>query len=173
MSVGHELTLKPTSGYIRHAYSMRAIKKCEAMTREKIMRREVTFHMYIPNLRNCEIFVPQQQTDAEYNDISREMTITPCNERPKWWRTNGSLMSSRNSPTTPTAESTSYVSNLPLKNTSPEDNPAAAKTAKVLQTFCRAFFILLQKRSRSTLKVAKRLAHPIKPFDAIRPPLTN
>lgn len=83
LTVGDELTLKVTSGYMRHAYSMRAMNKREAMTREKIMRREVTFHMYIPNLRNCEIFVPQQQTDAEYKDISCERTITPCNETPK------------------------------------------------------------------------------------------
>ena len=34
--------------------------------------------MSFPNLTECEIFVPQQQTDAGYDDISGETTIKPA-----------------------------------------------------------------------------------------------
>ncbi|PWM30251.1 MAG: hypothetical protein DBX55_05000 [Verrucomicrobia bacterium] len=54
-----------------YTYSTRTMKKREAMTCE-----EAAFHTFFPDLANCEIFVPQQQTGVEYNDISRETTIT-------------------------------------------------------------------------------------------------
>ncbi|PWM29441.1 MAG: hypothetical protein DBX55_07120 [Verrucomicrobia bacterium] len=54
------------------------MKKRESMTRE-----EVTFHTSFPDLADCEIFVPQQQTGAEYNDISRETTTTPAQWKAK------------------------------------------------------------------------------------------
>ena len=74
----YNLTLKPTSGYMLRAYSTRTMKKRESMTRE-----DVTFHMAFPNLADCEIFVPQQQTGAEYYDISRETTTTPAQWKAK------------------------------------------------------------------------------------------
>lgn len=46
--------------------------------RESITREEVIFHTSFPDLSNNEIFVPQQETGTEYNDISRETTITPA-----------------------------------------------------------------------------------------------
>ena len=69
----YELTLKPTSGYMLRAYSTRTMKKRESITRE-----EVTFYTSSPDLSNNEIFLPQQETGTEYNDISRETTITPA-----------------------------------------------------------------------------------------------
>ena len=74
----YELTLKPTSGYMLRAYSTRTMKKRESITRE-----EVTFHTSFPDLSNSEIFVPQQETGTEYNDISRETTITPAQWKAK------------------------------------------------------------------------------------------
>ena len=74
----YELTLKPTSGYMLRAYSTRTMKKRESITRE-----EVTFHTSFPDLSNSEIFIPQQETGTEYNDISRETTITPAQWKAK------------------------------------------------------------------------------------------
>ena len=71
-------TMRPISGCMLRAYSTRTMKKRESMTRE-----EVTFHMGFPDLADCEIFVPQQQTGAEYNDISRETTTTPAQWKAK------------------------------------------------------------------------------------------
>ena len=71
-------TMRPISGCMLRAYSTRAMKKRESMTRE-----DVTFHMAFPDLADCEIFVPQQQTGAEYNDISRETTATPAQWKAK------------------------------------------------------------------------------------------
>lgn len=60
-------------------------KKRDAMT-----RGEATFHAFFPNLTDCEIFVPQHQTGAEYSDISRETAIAPAQcGRPKQRRANG------------------------------------------------------------------------------------
>ncbi len=39
--------------------------------------------MAFPDLAECEIFVPQQQTGAECNDISRETTATPAQWKAK------------------------------------------------------------------------------------------
>ena len=74
----YELTLKPTSGYMLRAYSMRTMKKRESITRE-----EVTFHTSFPDSSNSGIFVPQQETGTEYNDIPRETTITPAQWKAK------------------------------------------------------------------------------------------
>ena len=71
-------TMSPTSGYMLRAYSTRAMKRRESMTRE-----EATFHMSFPDLSGCEIFIPQQQTGAEYSDISRETTTTPAEWKAK------------------------------------------------------------------------------------------
>ena len=57
-------------------------KKRDAMT-----RGEATFHAFFPNLTDCEIFVPQHQTGAEYSDISRETAIAPAQ-----WKAGGSLV---------------------------------------------------------------------------------
>ena len=65
------LILKPTSGYMLHAYSTRTMKKRESITREK-----VTFPRSFPYISGSEIFISQQETGTEYNDISRETTIT-------------------------------------------------------------------------------------------------
>ena len=65
------LTLKPTSGYMLHAYSTRTMKKRESITREN-----VTFPRSFPYISGSEIFISQQETGTEYNDISRETTIT-------------------------------------------------------------------------------------------------
>ena len=74
----YEFTLKPTSGYMLRAYSTRAMKK-----RESITRKEVTFHTFFPDISGSEIFIPQQETGTEYNDISRETTITPAQWKAK------------------------------------------------------------------------------------------
>lgn len=55
------------------AYSTRTMEKRGAITRE-----EVAFHTSFPDISNSEIFVPQRETGTEYNDISRETTITPA-----------------------------------------------------------------------------------------------
>ena len=65
------LTLKPSSGYMLHAYSTRTMKKRESITREN-----VTFPRSFPYISGSEIFISQQETGTEYNDISRETTIT-------------------------------------------------------------------------------------------------
>ena len=70
--------MKPASGCMLRAHPTRAMKKREAMARE-----EATFHMAFPDLADCEIFVPQQQTGAECNDISRETTATPAQWKAK------------------------------------------------------------------------------------------
>lgn len=69
----YDLTLKPASGYMLRAYSTRTMEKRGAITRE-----EVAFHTSFPDISNSEIFVPQRETGTEYNDISRETTITPA-----------------------------------------------------------------------------------------------
>lgn len=51
--------------------------------RKAITRKEATFHMSFSNLADCEIFVPQQQTGAEYKDISREAKIPPADWKAK------------------------------------------------------------------------------------------
>lgn len=67
------MTLKPASGYMLRAYSTRTMEKRESITRE-----EVAFHTSFPDISNSEIFVPRRETGTEYNDISRETTITPA-----------------------------------------------------------------------------------------------
>lgn len=74
----YELTLKPASSCMLRAYSTRTMKKRESITRE-----EVTFHMSFPDISTSEIFVPQRETGTEYNDISRETTITPAQWKAK------------------------------------------------------------------------------------------
>ena len=54
-----------------HAYSTRTMKKRESITREN-----VTFPRSFPYISGSEIFISQQETGTEYNDISRETTIT-------------------------------------------------------------------------------------------------
>ena len=63
----------PLSGFLLRAYSTRSYKKRECMTRE-----ETTFHLAFPEVP--DIFIPQQETGYEYNEISRETTMTPL----KW-----------------------------------------------------------------------------------------
>lgn len=60
------------------AYSTRTMKKRESITHE-----EVAFHRSFPDISNSEIFVPQQETGTEYNDIPRETTITPAQWKAK------------------------------------------------------------------------------------------
>lgn len=74
----YEFTLKPTSGYMLRAYSTRTMKK-----RGLVMCEEVAFHRSFPDISNSEIFVPQQETGTEYNDIPRETTITPAQWKAK------------------------------------------------------------------------------------------
>ncbi len=70
--------MKPISGCMLCAYSTRAMRKWESITRE-----EVTLHMSFPDLSTREIFIPQQETGIEYNYISRETTITPAQWKAK------------------------------------------------------------------------------------------
>lgn len=67
----YDLTLKPASGYMLRA--TRTMEKRGAITCE-----EGAFHTSFPDISNSEIFVPQRETGTEYNDISRETTITPA-----------------------------------------------------------------------------------------------
>lgn len=60
------------------AYSTRTMKK-----RGLVMCEEVAFHRSFPDISNSEIFVPQQETGTEYNDIPRETTITPAQWKAK------------------------------------------------------------------------------------------
>ena len=74
----YDLTTKPTSGRMLRAHPTRAMKKREAMARE-----EATFHTSFPDLADCEIFVPQQRTGTEHDDISRETTTAPAQWKAK------------------------------------------------------------------------------------------
>ena len=104
------LTLKPTSGYMLHAYSTRTMKKRESITREK-----VTFPRSFPYISGSEIFISQQETGTEYNDISRETTITPVQWKAKVTTGERLSMPDRKSSTTPKMAFTSCGLSLPLQ----------------------------------------------------------
>ena len=74
-STGHNKTLLPLSGkcYLMRAYSTRVKKMRECLTKE-----EITFHTSFPSLTELEMFVPQQETGNEYDEISRETTVNPA-----------------------------------------------------------------------------------------------
>ena len=74
----YNFTMSPTSGYMLRAYSTRTMKK-----RGLVMCEEVAFHRSFPDISNSEIFVPQQETGTEYNDISRETAIIPAQWKAK------------------------------------------------------------------------------------------